>query len=130
MGARIEVVRGSAEKASPGQPFGGQAIFDVPGIHVGLSRLAPGAVTAWHHHAACEFYAYVIEGTITLESGPGGRSVTTASAGEFVRIPPGLVHRDLNRTGATVLVAAFCVGPPPFSVPVDTPEAETSPPKG
>lgn len=117
----VVVVRPSADQAGPGKPYGGQSVFDVPGSHVGLSRLSPGAVTAWHHHAACNFYGYVIEGTVTLEFGPGGHRSEAVSAGHFLRIPPHLVHRDVNQTDRTVLVATVCVGEGPMSEIVDGP---------
>lgn len=123
MSNRVEVVRGSPELAGPGKLFGGQRIFDAPGSQVGLTRLSPGAVTPWHHHGACEFYGYVVQGTVTLEFGPGGKNAEHVGAGHFLRIPPRLVHRDLNPTSEIVLVATVCVGENPTSVVVETPDS-------
>jgi len=119
---RVEVVPGLPAEAGPGQPIGGQAVFDIPGAHIGLVRLAPGAVGKWHHHAACNFFGYVLSGTLTLEHGPGGRTVERIPAGRFVRIPPRVIHRDRNDSGVTVLVATACIGPEPMSQPADGPE--------
>lgn len=122
MTARVEVVEGSGEKAAPGQPFGGQPVFDIPGTHVGLTRLAPGAVTPWHHHCDCNFFGYVIRGAVTLQFGPGGLESEQVPAGRFLRIPPRLIHRDLNETHETTLIATWCVGQGPRSAAVDGPE--------
>lgn len=118
---RVEIVQSAPHKAGPGKPYGGQPIFEVPGSHVGLTRLSPKAVTPWHHHGACNFYGYVIEGTVTLEFGAGGRNVEHVEPGQFLRIPPHLIHRDVNQTEETVLIATICVGEGPMSVVVDGP---------
>lgn len=118
---RVEVVEGSPDKAGPGKPFGGQPVFEVAGASVGFTRLAPGAVTPWHHHGDCNFFGFVVQGTVTLEFGHGGRQSEQISEGRFLRIPPRLVHRDANRTGETVLIATACVGEKPTSVLVDAP---------
>ncbi len=123
MADRVEVVRGSGEKAGPGQPYGGLTVFDVPGAHVGLTRLGPGAATPWHHHGACNFFGFVIQGEVTLEFGPGGRETERVREGHFLRIPPHLVHRDVNETSSDALVATACVGEPPRSVVVDGPDS-------
>ncbi len=122
MSGRVEVVKADIAKTGPGKPFGGQPVFDTPGAHMGLSRLAPGAVTPWHHHGACNFFGYVVQGTVRLEFGPGGRESADISEGHFLRIPPHLVHRDVNNTDGTVLIATACVGEGPMSTTVDAPE--------
>ncbi len=122
MSSPIEVEKAAAEKAGPGQPFGGQPVFQVPGAHVGLSRLGPAAVTPWHHHGTCNFFGYVIAGTVKLEFGPGGKESQRIAAGHFFRIPPGLVHRDVNDTHETALIATACIGEGPLSTLVDSPD--------
>ncbi len=122
MGDRIEVVKADEARTEPGKPFAGQPIFDIPGVHVGLTRIAPGAATPWHHHAACNFFGYVLRGTVKLESGIGGRESERIREGHFFRIPPNLIHRDVNDTKETVLIAIVCVGEGPMSIAVDTPD--------
>ncbi len=119
---RVEVVRASEEETEPRSPVGGQPVFDVPGAHVGLTRLSPGAVTSWHHHGTCNFFGYMLKGTVKLESGPGGSQSERIPEGHFFRIPPHLVHRDVNDSGDMALIAIACVGEGPMSVNVDTPE--------
>lgn len=122
MTGQVKVVKADVEKTGLGKPFGGQPVFDTPGAYVGLSRLAPGAVTPWHHHGACDFFGYVVKGTVRFEFGPGGRESADASEGCFLRISPHAIHRDVNDTNETVLIATACVGEGPRSTTVDAPE--------
>lgn len=62
----------------------------------GVVDTEPGAVSGWHHHGDHETTLYVVQGTMRLESGPGGEHVVEASAGDFLRVPAGAVHRESN----------------------------------
>jgi quercetin dioxygenase-like cupin family protein len=122
MAEKIEVVRGSVELTTPDKPFGSQSVFDAPNAHVGLTRLGPGAVTGWHHHGERTFYGYYIEGSATLESGPGGSVKTHLATGDLFRIPPRLVHRDVANPKTTSLIVTISVGEGPLSVAVEGPD--------
>jgi len=118
---RIEVVRGEPDRAGPGKPYGGQPVFDAPGIHVGLTRLGPGARTPWHHHGSREFVGYVISGSVTFEFDSDGVKREEASEGQFFRIPPMVVHRDVNESDGTTLIAVVSAGGGPLSVEAPAP---------
>lgn len=62
----------------------------------GVVDTEPGAVSGWHHHGTHETTLYVVEGTMRLESGPGGSHVVEAGPGDFLRVPAGAVHRESN----------------------------------
>ena len=96
---------------------------DVPGLWSGLVDTEPGATSGWHHHGAHETSLYVVSGVMRLEFGPGGRSVVEAGPGEFVHVPPGVVHRESNPTGqvARAVIARAGTGAP--TVNVDGPDA-------
>jgi uncharacterized RmlC-like cupin family protein len=81
-----------------------------------------GMVSGWHHHGDYESHIYVVAGALCLESGPGGRDVVDAQAGDFVFVPPHLVHREGNPSSAeaTVIVVRAGVGEAVFNV--DGPE--------
>ena len=119
---RIEIAHRSEAPIDPKKGYGGQRIFESPLAHVGLTTLNPGAVTAWHHHAARTFYGYVVAGRLRLEYGRGGQDAATAVAGEFLRIPPGLIHRDVNATQEPVVVATIAVGEGELAILTDGPE--------
>jgi len=62
----------------------------------GIVLTEPGMVSGWHHHGAYETTIYVLSGTIRMESGPRGRDVVDAEAGDFVYVPRGAIHRESN----------------------------------
>jgi uncharacterized RmlC-like cupin family protein len=53
-------------------------------------------VSGWHHHGDHETSIYVVSGTMRMESGPGGESVVDATAGDFLHVPKGAIHREGN----------------------------------
>jgi uncharacterized RmlC-like cupin family protein len=91
---------------------------------VGLVRTAPDMVSGWHHHGEYETYAYVVSGTGAFEFGPGGVDTIDAEPGDFVHIPAGLVHRELNRGGEESLMVLFRMGHGEPLFNVKGPEAE------
>jgi len=92
------------------------------GVWAGLVRTAPGRPSGWHHHGEHDTYFYVDSGRVRMEFGPEGKKVVEAAPGDFVHVPKGVVHRELNPTvdeGAVILVR---VGTGPAVVNVDGPE--------
>ena len=74
--------------------------YDHDGVWAGTVRTTPGVVTGWHVHAGHDTYIYVVSGSATVESGPGGRVRDAANAGDFVLIPRGLIHREGTAAGS------------------------------
>ena len=74
--------------------------YDHDGVWAGTLRTTPGVVTGWHVHAGHDTYIYVVAGSATVESGPGGRVREEAGAGDFVLIPRGLIHREGTAAGS------------------------------
>lgn len=74
--------------------------YDHDGVWAGTLRTTPGVVTGWHVHAGHDTYIYVVAGSATIESGPGGRIRDEAGAGDFVLIPRGLIHREGTAAGS------------------------------
>ena len=60
------------------------------------SRVAPGAVSGWHHHGEYHVFGYLASGTLRFESGPGGGDITIVNEGGFFHVPPHAIHRDVN----------------------------------
>ena len=94
-----------------------QAI-SVPGLWAGFVRTAPGMTSGWHHHGEYETSIYVSSGTLRMESGPGGTDIVTASAGDFVHVPRGAIHREGNDGDeeSHLVVVRAGVGPPTVNV--------------
>jgi uncharacterized RmlC-like cupin family protein len=63
-------------------------------------ELPPGAASRTHLHEGIESGGYVLEGTVEMLWGDGLRESLTATAGEFVYIPPGVPHLVRNTSGA------------------------------
>jgi quercetin dioxygenase-like cupin family protein len=71
-----------------------------------LVELPPGAAEGRHTHPA-EVYAFVQEGTISLEL--EGKPTVTLKAGDVFHIPQGKIHQAINNGSATAKLAAVFV---------------------
>ncbi len=69
-------------------------------------ELPPGAAEGKHTHFA-EVFAFVLEGTITLEN--EGNPTTTLKAGDTFHVLPGKVHNAINNGSVTAKLAAVFV---------------------
>ena len=94
---KIEVVRRGELKAGYStQGILREKAFEAKNVLVSRSRVAGGVVSAWHHHGSRELYAFLLSGRLRLEYGPRGKRALELNPGDFFRIPPRLVHRDVN----------------------------------
>ncbi|MFR9795316.1 cupin domain-containing protein [Streptomyces sp. MS06] len=87
------------EERRTGPPTPGmrrQEAFASQAMWSGLVRTEPGTVSGWHHHDGYETVVYVLSGAIRVDFGPDGADSVTARPGDFVRVPPGTVHRESN----------------------------------
>jgi uncharacterized RmlC-like cupin family protein len=64
---------------------------------------------------------YVSSGRFRMESGPHGEHVVEAGPGDFLRVPPGAVHRESNPGQAPSEVVVFRSGQGEVVVNVDGP---------
>lgn len=120
--ARIEVVPKPANESADMAGFGRRQVFETGNVRVGETRVGPGAASSWHHHGTRTLYGFVVAGQLILQFGPqGGESVRT-SAGDFFRIPAGLVHRDVNPAGVETWIVNVLIGEGPATVEVRGPE--------
>jgi uncharacterized RmlC-like cupin family protein len=65
-------------------------------IWLGYVELGPALVSAVHHHGEAESGIYIISGQARFYSGERLEKVTPAQAGDFVWVPPHLVHVEQN----------------------------------
>ena len=100
----------------------GEAFFH-PGVWAGYTVFPPDATTGWHHHGDYATYAYITDGTVTVDYGPGGAESVEVRAGQFVHIPARFVHRETvtSEGGAGVVVRVGGEGPTVRNV--DSPDA-------
>jgi uncharacterized RmlC-like cupin family protein len=115
----VEVVRAAdLEDADPTSGMRRRRAFEVPGLWAGVVHTAPGATSGWHHHGEHETSLYVVDGTMRLEFGPGGRDVVEAGPGDFLHVPARTVHRESNPSGqeSTAVIARAGRGAPTVNV--------------
>jgi len=94
---QIEVVRKAHLKAGDSiQGILRKKAFDVRGITVAQTQVPAKVASGWHHHGQRNLYGFVVAGRLHLEYGPDGALVADVGAGEFVHVPPRLIHRDVN----------------------------------
>jgi quercetin dioxygenase-like cupin family protein len=71
-----------------------------------LVELPPGSAEGRHTHPA-ELYAFVLEGTISLEN--EGKPTATLKAGDVFTIASGKIHQAINNGNTTAKLAAVFV---------------------
>ena len=66
------------------------------GMWGGTFLVEPGARTGIHHHGSQETIVYVLEGEAYVEWGEHGEHNATVRGGDFLHVPAGLPHREIN----------------------------------
>lgn len=112
------VCRVSAEELATSGPDDGTGVLRIPGVSaattgsqllwMGLGELSPGHVTAVHHHGPSESALYVSSGHARWWFGEGLEESVTVGPGDFVFIPPEVVHleENLSKTEPVRLIVA------------------------
>lgn len=67
-------------------------------IWLGYVELGPGLVSAVHHHGEAESGIYIISGQARFYTGDTLDAFHDASGGDFVWVPPHVVHVEMNRS--------------------------------
>jgi uncharacterized RmlC-like cupin family protein len=65
-------------------------------LWVGYVELPPGLVSAVHHHGEAESVIYVVSGRARFFAGEGLEEIHDADPGDFIWVPPHLVHVEAN----------------------------------
>ena len=103
-----------------------RAAVEGDGFAVAVTRFDPSAGWGpWHHHGDHHVVAYVMAGTIRVESGPSGGEVTKVSAGDLVHIEPGTVHREDYGTEEVFSIGLY-LGSGPGRVDVEGPDGPST----
>ena len=101
------------------------------GTWLGYVELGPGLASAVHHHGEAESGIYIISGQARFYSGERLERAVDAQAGDFVWVPPELVHVEQNVSLAEpvrMVVARSTQANLTFNLP--TPEGWTPQPGG
>jgi uncharacterized RmlC-like cupin family protein len=75
-----------------------QTVTGAEKIWFGYVELPPGAVSAVHHHGEAESGIYIISGHARLFTGEHLENVHDAGPGDFIWVPPHIVHVEMNRS--------------------------------
>ena len=67
-----------------------------------LLEMPPGACAKPHYHEAHETAIFALEGASEMRHGPNLEHVMRVEPGDFVYIPPGVLHQPYNPGDATV----------------------------
>ena len=78
------------ESAIAGSTVGAEKIW------LGYVELGPGLVSAVHHHGEAESGIYIISGHARFYSGERLEQPRDAKAGDFVFVPPNVIHVEQN----------------------------------
>lgn len=65
-------------------------------IWMGHVTLPPGAVSGVHHHGESENGIYILTGRARFEYGDKLEHVIEAGPGDFIHVPPYVLHREIN----------------------------------
>lgn len=125
MPGQPRVVR-AEERVRPDQQTTGmlrEEAFASENLWIGVVRAEPEQLTGWHHHGEWDTFAYVLSGTLRLESGPAGGDANDAEAGDFLFIPKNAIHRE-GSGGPGFEAIAMRVGSGPILFNVEDPEPE------
>ncbi len=115
---RIEKARGDGQEIGA---IARHAAIDEPELWAGISTVAGGVSTGWHHHGSNTTVFYMLSGSLTVEHGEDPVEAATAEAGDFVVVPAGAVHREIVSGDEPVdaVVIRFGDGDGPLVVDVD-----------
>jgi uncharacterized RmlC-like cupin family protein len=97
------------------------AAIDEPTLWVGVSKVAAGTATGWHHHGTNTTVFYMLSGSLIVEHGDDRVESAIATAGDLAVVPAGVVHREIVEADDAVeaVVVRFGDGTGPLVVEVD-----------
>jgi uncharacterized RmlC-like cupin family protein len=97
-------------------------LFERNGRWAGWIRTDAGVAGGWHHHGQHDSYIYILRGSLTIDYGPGGWESVLVTAGDFIFIPAGIVHRETTSPDGDVEAFLVRVGDGSQLVNLDGPE--------
>jgi len=122
--ANIRALENDNLSEAPGSPgIARHLAFKGDNFLVVRSHADPGVVSGWHHHGEYDVYGYIVRGSASFESGPGGRDAICVGPGDFFCVPARTVHRDVNPSGTEGQeVILFLRGSGPMVINVEGPD--------
>ncbi len=113
--ARLRVLRPAERDGGTTQTPGMQRQAGVSLETTGAERLwmghvtvAPGLESGVHHHGAAESGIYIISGHARFRWGPDLSEHADAGPGDFIFVPAGALHQEINLSRTEPVVAIVC----------------------
>jgi len=128
----LDDVRGESYETTMSHHFGIGAHCGSTDLNMHVAYLEPGRETRAHFHLRSDIAMLVLEGESTLVTWDQNfnRTERTIKKGDFVFIPRGVIHKDINRSGARFgLVACYNhvgTGPESLKIYVEPPLGESA----
>jgi uncharacterized RmlC-like cupin family protein len=104
--AEVRVVKPGERDASTAQTPGmhreeacGAKTVGAEHLWVGHVHVGEGVRSGPHHHGELESVIYIISGNARFRFGDSLEETVEATAGDFVFVPPYLVHQEINASG-------------------------------
>jgi len=108
--SEVRVVRASDLSSQTAQTIGMKRMTAIDARSVGSRSMWAGRVTmdpgtrsGAHHHGDCESVIFVISGTIRMRYGEALEHEVEAASGDFLHVPPHLVHQEINSSDDTLV---------------------------
>jgi uncharacterized RmlC-like cupin family protein len=122
---RVEVVKAGELRPAEGTPaMRRQVAIEARGLWAGTVETDAGMESGWHHHGDHHSVIYMIDGRMRIDFGPEGRESVEAGPGDFVSVPPRVIHREAT-PGDEVTAVVIRAGGGEVVVNVDGPETGT-----
>jgi uncharacterized RmlC-like cupin family protein len=119
---RVEIVKAGQLRPAEGTPaMIREVAVEASGLWAGTARTEAGLESGWHHHGDNHSVIYMLEGAMRVDFGPGGRESVEGAAGDFISVPPHVVHREVSPGEGSALVV-FRSGRGEVLLNVDGPE--------
>lgn len=123
MTERVQVVRPGEFRRAEGTPAMIRKVaVEAEGLWAGTARTEAGLESGWHHHGDNHSVIYLVGGRMRIDFGPGGLESVEGTAGDFIYLPPGVIHREVTPGTETDLVV-FRAGSGDVLFNVDGPAA-------
>lgn len=106
-------------ESTPGLPR--EMAFDTEHLKMVRAEMDGNDASGWHHHGDHHNYVYFVSGQAHVEFGPNGEKSLDFEAGDYMYVPPRVVHRDNNPADAKQVAILSLVGDGPWVVNVDGP---------
>jgi mannose-6-phosphate isomerase-like protein (cupin superfamily) len=107
----ITVVGADALVAAASPEGTRERAFETDATRLDRLALPTGRATPWRASGARGTYAAVLEGRARVEFGPDEDDAAEAGPGEFVLVPPGVVHRLASAGSEPLVVLVVTAGP-------------------